>query len=57
MNPLELEIEDIARTALCPTCGAQPGHKCRVPSTRSAAVVASSHSHLSRLKVARGERL
>ena len=54
MNELELEIEDIARTVVCPTCGARPGRRCNYKG--DGLIQFCEYSHLSRLKTARGER-
>lgn len=53
MNELEQEIEDLAQTATCPTCNAQPGHPCRDWSARNKSIVAQGYSHQSRLNTAR----
>jgi len=57
VNELELEIEDIARTVVCPTCGARRGRACRYTGIRGNKAIAQNYSHTGRLKTARGEAL
>jgi hypothetical protein len=57
----EVELEDLARTAACPQCGSEPGHKCvyeALPNLSSKVPLGplpQTVSHLGRLRAAGGD--
>jgi len=57
LRPTESDVEDLARTAVCPNCGAQPLRRC-ISNDRSkdGLPLPMYSSHLGRLLAARAEQ-
>jgi hypothetical protein len=49
----EVDIENLARTVVCPNCASKPGRPCRYAGLRSPNAAPQNYSHTGRLDLAR----